>query len=160
LSAPPSGALFALPLLFNLVLRHPSVLPLVHREGADAEARWKQGGADPFDEDATELSKTRAAESCLWEIETLKKHYNPAVASFARAFEQADLSGSDGKVGPSGLAMEGGGMEAVQPYPLKDFMKISYKVLIAQETKKAGRRKQAPTMTYEKPETIFAPIAA
>ena len=36
----------------------------------------------------------------------------------------------------------------------------SEKVLIAQETKKAGRRKQAPTMTYEKPETIFAPLAA
>eukprot|EP00941_MAST-03F_sp_MAST-3F-sp1_P003549 g3549.t1 len=155
LSAPPSGALFVLPLIFNLILRHRGCMPLLHKEGkCDLKS-------DPFDMEAVNLQKTNALESSLWELEALKKHYAPAVASLASVFEQTDLSGPGSQLDvPKGVIMEGSGKDGVVPYPIRDFMKLSYKVLIGQEAKRAGRRKKPPTLTYESHETLFAPLVA
>ena len=63
-----------------------------------------------------------------------------AVASLAAAFTQQ--------------------MRREKPYPLEDFMKISYRSLFAQELKRGGRKKTAPPMTYKPPETLFDSVAA
>jgi U3 small nucleolar RNA-associated protein 19 len=46
-----------------------------------------ENGADPFLETENDPLKTRAAESSLWELATLKNHYCPSVAQLAVLFE-------------------------------------------------------------------------
>lgn len=47
---------------------------------------WDESGYpdDVFDEKETDPMKTRAIESCIWELETQMKHWQPNVATLAR----------------------------------------------------------------------------
>ncbi|KAG0566936.1 hypothetical protein KC19_7G098200 [Ceratodon purpureus] len=89
LSAPPSGALVVIAMIHNLLRRHPSINHLVHRDASsttssDSEAKR---GADPFLEFETDTAKCNALESSLWEIDTLRNHYCPAVSRFVASLE-------------------------------------------------------------------------
>ena len=44
------------------------------------------GGADPFVEAAALPADSRALDSCLWEVESLRSHYAPSVSAVANAF--------------------------------------------------------------------------
>jgi U3 small nucleolar RNA-associated protein 19 len=102
LLAPPSSALFACALVFNLVKRHPTCRVLLRRPRPaaalptssasssssapiDAPAPAPEPrGADPFLAEEDDLAKCNAIESSLWEIKSLTSHYLPHVARLAR----------------------------------------------------------------------------
>lgn len=91
LTAPVGVALWALPFVYNLVKRHPVLLPLLHRErgndGASASRGSDEGWparADPFDADEADPAKANALASSLWEITALAQHTFAPVAHAAR----------------------------------------------------------------------------
>jgi len=76
-----------LPMIFdfitNLLIEHPGLKTMVHKEGATVEFQ-----EDPFLENEEDPFKTRALESTLWEIKTLQKHPVPAIAAHAQFIER------------------------------------------------------------------------
>ncbi|KAL6652156.1 hypothetical protein ACP70R_011081 [Stipagrostis hirtigluma subsp. patula] len=94
LSVPPAGALIIIALIHNLLRRHPSINFLVHWEvdendsNATVEANQpKKIGADPFNNEEADPAKSGAMRSSLWEIDTLRHHYSPAVSRFVVSLE-------------------------------------------------------------------------
>ncbi|XP_003461208.1 nucleolar complex protein 4 homolog [Cavia porcellus] len=83
LTAPPEALLMVLPFICNLLRRHPACRVLVHRPGG-AEL-----DADPYDPEEADPAKSRALESCLWELQTLQQHYHPEVSRAASVINQA-----------------------------------------------------------------------
>jgi U3 small nucleolar RNA-associated protein 19 len=53
--------------------------------GKDKLEVWE--GKDPFLMEEVDLKKTNSMESSLWEIETLKNHWNPKVSNFVQEFK-------------------------------------------------------------------------
>ncbi|CAF2038246.1 protein NUCLEOLAR COMPLEX ASSOCIATED 4 [Brassica napus] len=103
LSVPPSGSLVITALIYNLLRRHPTINHLVHQEPvenaneANSEAEEdnessrpktnKKLGIDYFNNQETDLKKTGAMRSSLWEIDTLRHHYCPPVSRFVSSLE-------------------------------------------------------------------------
>lgn len=111
ISVPPSGALVIIALVHNLLRRHPSINCLVNRGGggatvkddpeteqrvadgvddtatASADKSVKKPGVDPFDNEQSDPIKSNAMRSSLWEIDTLRHHYCPAVSRFVLSLE-------------------------------------------------------------------------
>eukprot|EP00339_Tiarina_fusa_P001079 CAMPEP_0117052680 /NCGR_PEP_ID=MMETSP0472-20121206/36421_1 /TAXON_ID=693140 ORGANISM="Tiarina fusus, Strain LIS" /NCGR_SAMPLE_ID=MMETSP0472 /ASSEMBLY_ACC=CAM_ASM_000603 /LENGTH=543 /DNA_ID=CAMNT_0004767413 /DNA_START=23 /DNA_END=1654 /DNA_ORIENTATION=+ len=78
LSGPPSGALFVLALVSNLLRKHPECSGLVHRKEADeVEDSFLPNENDPVE--------SRALQSSLWELAVLERHYHPAVVTLAKS---------------------------------------------------------------------------
>ncbi|KAJ3276866.1 hypothetical protein HDV01_002921 [Terramyces sp. JEL0728] len=98
LGAPPPAIIMILPLIYNLFRLHPSSLVLIHREN-------DENIEDPYLFDKLDPNDSRAAESCLWELELLKNHYYPTVSTLAHIFQ-------DSLAKPS--------------YDLEDFLDYSY----------------------------------
>ncbi|KAI9996786.1 hypothetical protein PInf_000048 [Phytophthora infestans] len=117
LTAEPGAILFIIPMVYNLILRHKECLQLIHRTGAftaaekaakrreelssgsavDAAAKKLSNektemvlkdGHDPFINDELDPIKCNALQSSLWELYTMKHHYNADVALKARMFEE------------------------------------------------------------------------
>ncbi|KAF4323400.1 hypothetical protein BBO99_00003148 [Phytophthora kernoviae] len=117
LTAEPGAIMFIIPMVYNLILRHKECLQLIHRTGAftvaekaskrreelssgsavDAAAKKLSGknteivlknGHDPFVSDELDPIKCNALQSSLWELNTMKHHYNAEVALKARMFEE------------------------------------------------------------------------
>uniref|UniRef100_UPI00398F0D3C nucleolar complex protein 4 homolog isoform X2 n=1 Tax=Pristiophorus japonicus TaxID=55135 RepID=UPI00398F0D3C len=84
LTAPPQALLMVIPLICNLIRRHPSCKALVHRPGETQDL-----AADPYIMDEEDPTKCRAMESSLWELQTLQKHYHPDVANAAATINKA-----------------------------------------------------------------------
>uniref|UniRef100_A0A663MDV1 Nucleolar complex associated 4 homolog n=1 Tax=Athene cunicularia TaxID=194338 RepID=A0A663MDV1_ATHCN len=94
LTAPPEALLMVLPFICNLFRRHPACNVLVHRpNGPEGMSE------DPYIMEEEDPSKSRALESCLWEIRSLQNHYHPDVAKAAAVLNQSlseiedDISG-------------------------------------------------------------------
>ncbi|KAK1424074.1 hypothetical protein QVD17_19386 [Tagetes erecta] len=90
LTAPPSGGLVIIALIHNLLRRHPSINCLVHQEENDQTAKDEtiiKPGIDLFNNEETDLLKTNAMRSSLWEIDTLRHHYCPPVSRFVLSLE-------------------------------------------------------------------------
>ena len=89
LRASPAGALVCLAFAHNLLRRHPPCLVLLHNPGArGADAR-----EDPFRELAADPAESRALESSLWEVATLRAgHYAPDVVRFCGLFRGKDFA--------------------------------------------------------------------
>uniref|UniRef100_J3M0S6 CCAAT-binding factor domain-containing protein n=1 Tax=Oryza brachyantha TaxID=4533 RepID=J3M0S6_ORYBR len=94
LSAPPAGVLIIIALIHNLLRRHPSINFLVHWEidANDSETakdanQSKKVGTDPFNNEEADPAKSGAMRSSLWEIDTLRHHYSPAVSRFVASLE-------------------------------------------------------------------------
>lgn len=117
LTAEPGAILFIIPMVYNLILRHKECLQLIHRTGAftaaekaanrreelssgtavDAAAKKLSNektelvlkdGHDPFVNDELDPIKCNALQSSLYELYTMKHHYNADVALKARMFEE------------------------------------------------------------------------
>ncbi|BFI23924.1 U3 small nucleolar RNA-associated protein 19 [Marchantia polymorpha subsp. ruderalis] len=160
LSAPPSGSIVVIALIHNILRRHPSVNCLVHRDSSQATtiAAVKDGanvegitaeeksdkavdgklGADPFRADESDTAKCDALQSSLWEIDTLRRHYCPAVSRFVESLE-TDLT-----VRAKTTEMS-----------ISDFSSTSYATIFNEEV---GRRlKAVPLAFYHTvPSTLFA----
>ncbi|XP_064987752.1 protein NUCLEOLAR COMPLEX ASSOCIATED 4-like isoform X2 [Musa acuminata AAA Group] len=110
LAVPPSGALIIIAVIHNLLRRHPAINFLVHqpigdendrgtsvednRSGEDARESDNGNinlstklGTDPFNIQECDPAKSNAMRSSLWEIETLRHHYTPAVSRFVASLE-------------------------------------------------------------------------
>lgn len=156
LSVPPSGALIIIALVHNLLRRHPSINCLVHRESAedkiseekvvgdkeistaDVNASKEEQGIDLFRDEECNPLKSNAMRSSLWEIDTLRHHYSPAVSRFVSSLE-IDLTV---RAKTSEVA-------------IKDFSSASYATIFADEMRR--RVKQVP-MAFHKviPTSLFS----
>ncbi|CAH2051474.1 unnamed protein product [Thlaspi arvense] len=92
LSVPPSGSLVITALINNLMRRHPTINHLVHQEPVDNDDEAnpktsKKLGIDSFNNQESDLKKTGAMRSSLWEIDTLRHHYCPPVSRFVSSLE-------------------------------------------------------------------------
>lgn len=117
LVAEPGAIMFIIPMVYNLILRHKECLQLIHRTGSstaaekalkrrmelssgnavDAAAKKLSGeaiqialkdGHDPFVSDEQDPLQCNALQSSLWELHTMKQHYNAEVALKANLFEE------------------------------------------------------------------------
>ena len=79
LTAPIDALTIIIPFIANMLIRYKDMVSsMINRpEIADLTT-------DPFDNDETDLSKTNAMESALWELKTLQNHWHPKVASAAQ----------------------------------------------------------------------------
>jgi hypothetical protein len=60
--SPPQGIVAILPIVYNLLKRHPTGMQIIHRPDT------LPGHSDPFDAEETDPLDTRALESSLWEL--------------------------------------------------------------------------------------------
>ena len=112
LNGPPSGALFVLALVSNLLRKHGECGCLIHRKGKNEDDGLI---TDVFIENIDDdLIHTRALESSLWELTALEKHYHPAVSTLAKS-----VGTEDDKTTPM--------------YDMEDFIVHTYKSLFEQE---------------------------
>ncbi|RUS85637.1 hypothetical protein EGW08_006583 [Elysia chlorotica] len=90
LHAPTPALYISLPFIMNLISRHPACEVLLHRSEGPQEF-----DEDPFLPNESDPKKTKALDSCLWELQTLEKHIDPNVADKAkkRKIAETDLSG-------------------------------------------------------------------
>ncbi|KAK9768443.1 Maturation and nuclear export of 40S ribosomal subunits interacting protein [Basidiobolus ranarum] len=129
LSAPPAGIIIIVPMIYNLLKRHPSTMVLIHR----ADDQMDSAEVDPYRFSEADPLESQAMSSSLWEIETLKDHYFPNVSSLAKIF-------SDKFNKPS--------------YNSEDFLDHTYTTLIAAEL---GRKmKKAPALAIEGSGALFS----
>ena len=129
-NAPPSGALFVLALVSNLLRKHGECACIIHREIDDME--------DPYDADEKDPAKSKAIESCLWELNALEKHYHPAVSGMAK-----------------GCGMEDD--KTTLYHDMDQFLVHTYKSLFEQERKRGNnKRKSKIPLTFHKPKGLFA----
>lgn len=152
LSAPPSGSLLVIAIIHNLLRRHPSINCLVDWQEIDENEAFKTAedenivksgvtiakpGADPFMSEEKDTSKCKALQSSLWEIETLRQHYCPAVSRFVASLE-------------NDLTVRAKTTEVA----VQDFSSGSYGTIFSEEV---GRRiKQVPLAFYKTvPSTLF-----
>lgn len=142
LSGPPSGGLFVLALVSNLLRKHGECACLIHRRGKDEDGGLIE---DVFVEDVSDLMKTRALESSLWELGALEKHYHPAISTLAKS-----IGNEDDKTTPL--------------HDMEDFMVHTYKSLFEQEKKRLGNggtggKKKGGigkvSLTFVEPEGLF-----
>jgi U3 small nucleolar RNA-associated protein 19 len=109
---------------------------MLHREGTTEELdRWRKDGVvDPFDPEEEDPLETGAIDSCLWELETLRGHWQPNVATLARILGEQFTKAS---------------------YGLEDFLDHSYGSMFAAEMKKNVNSERPPVVEFEVPKRIF-----
>ncbi|XP_071496905.1 nucleolar complex protein 4 homolog [Diadema antillarum] len=83
LTAPPQALLMIVPFVCNLLMRHPSCKVLIHRPDGPREV-----SGDPYRMEEPDPAKSRALESSLWELQTLRSHYHPGVSNSAASLER------------------------------------------------------------------------
>ncbi|KAK3205704.1 hypothetical protein Dsin_019750 [Dipteronia sinensis] len=162
LLVPPSGALVIIALIHNLLRRHPSINCLVHREdgygteedGSKAEKEIvdtadeseetvtnkssRKPGIDHFNNEEINPVKSNAMRSSLWEIDTLRHHYCPAVSRFVLSLEN-DLTVR----------------AKTTEINVKDFSSGSYATIFREEIRR--RVKQVPLAFYKMtPTSLFS----
>lgn len=130
LNAPPSGSLFVLALVSNLLRKHPECACLVHRQTAEL--------VDTYDATESDPAKCGAIDSSLWELNALERHYHPAVSSMAKACGTED--------------------EKTILHDLDAFLLHTYKSLFDQERKSlsnSNNRKRKTPLAFKEPSSLF-----
>lgn len=138
LSAPPAGALVVIAMIHNLLRRHPSINHLVQGDTAAITTLEAKRGADPFLSSETDTAKCNALKSSLWEIDTLRNHYCPAVSRFVASLE-------------TDLTVRAKTTEV----SISDFSSGSYTTIFTEEVSK--RLKAVPLAFYQSiPSSLFS----
>eukprot|EP00842_Homolaphlyctis_polyrhiza_P003115 jgi/Hompol1/3804/HPOL_003357-RA len=109
LFAPPGGIIMILPIIFNILKKHPSSIRLIHTRDSVIEQI-----EDTYNFDEKDPAKCGAETSYLWEIVALKQHALQAVSGLARVFEDS---------------------LAKPPYDIEDFMDHTFKTVTAARMK-------------------------
>lgn len=121
LAAPPGAIVAVVPWIYNQFRKHPGCTFMIHRETRDPELKQKmedEGFEDPFDPEETDVMKTGAIDSSLWEIVQLQDHYHPNVAKICCIISEPFTKNS---------------------YNMEDFLDHSYASLLEAELSKEGR---------------------
>ncbi len=126
LSGPPTGILFVLALVSNLLRKHPECSCLIDRKSKDEMK-------DEFLPQEHDPTKSRALQSSLWELAVLERHYYAPVASLAKSIGTRQES-------------------KAPPHIIEDFTNHTYKSLFDQERKK---RSEKTALTFKEPEALF-----
>ncbi|KAH7889576.1 CBF/Mak21 family-domain-containing protein [Phlebopus sp. FC_14] len=127
LTSPPAAIIMIIPFTYNILKRHPSLMPMIHNP-LDASDSF----IDPFLPDEVNPNTTNAMDSSLWELYSHKYHYDSAVSTLARIFEEAFTK--------PGYAME-------------DFLDHTYGTMIEAEMKR--KIKKEPALAMELVKTPF-----
>ncbi|KAG0454059.1 hypothetical protein HPP92_025363 [Vanilla planifolia] len=160
LSVPPSGDLVIIALINNLLRRHPSINFLIHQQvgdvvngdssvevdestenskgsHADLVVNNVKHGLDLFVYTESDPLKSNAMRSSLWEIDTLRHHYCPAVSRFVASLEN-DLTSR----------------AKTTEMSISDFSSGSYATIFGDEVRR--RIKQCPVAFYRAtPTSLF-----
>jgi len=145
LSSPPAGAIVVIAVIHNLLRRHPTINSLVHRDmgnstlpGVEDQIQADNRGADPFLFSEEDPAKCKALQSSLWEVETLRSHYCPAISRFVSSLE-------------TDLTVRAKTTEVA----ITDFSSASYTTIFTEEVSK--RLKAVPLAFYQTvPTTLFS----
>lgn len=92
LTAPSTSTLPVLTLIQNLLLRHPSITYLIHRDSPSPTTPLPPlNAADPFLMTAP-LDANNIADTSLWELSLLGNHYDSAITSSVKTFSASKLT--------------------------------------------------------------------
>ncbi|EXJ77262.1 hypothetical protein A1O3_10420 [Capronia epimyces CBS 606.96] len=134
LFAPPSAIVAIVPFIYNLLKTYPTTTFMIHRPPYPPYTKFKHNlGNDPFNPTESNPQLTNAIDSSLWELETLRSHYHPTVASIARIISEQFTK---------------------QQYNLEDFLDHGYASLLESDLTK--KDKKPPVVEYKIPRTIFS----
>ncbi|GAA5821486.1 hypothetical protein JCM3770_000595, partial [Rhodotorula araucariae] len=86
LAASPAAIVSVVPFIYNLLKRHPSCMPLIHRSTEGDDYDWSN---DPYDALEPSPTETGALDSSLWELAALQRHYLASVSGLAKVFGEA-----------------------------------------------------------------------
>jgi CBF/Mak21 family len=126
LTAPPASCLFIIALISNLLRNHPEASCLIHR---DTDSLIN----DTFDALTDDPEKANALGSSLWELESLERHYYPAVVTLAKSVGR-DLN--------------------APKHDLEEFLNVTYNTLFEEERGK--RKRQETALAFKKPTKLFS----
>jgi U3 small nucleolar RNA-associated protein 19 len=129
LQSSPAGILTALALCSNWLRRHPETTVLVHAASTTPVD-------DPYDATIDDPSASQAIQSSLWELESLSRHYFPAVVTLAAAVGSPE-------------------QDKVPLLDMEDFYQQSYHNLFEQERKRQRKSKKTP-LTFQPPKGLFS----
>ncbi|RHZ61656.1 hypothetical protein Glove_346g70 [Diversispora epigaea] len=134
LTSPPHGIVIIMPMIYNLIRRHPSCMVLIHRPSDSTSSTSDE--SDPYDFDEPDPMKSNAIDSSLWEMKTLQNHYFPNIATLAKIFQEKFTKIS---------------------YNLEDFLDHTYTSLFETETKRNKSKKNPKklALAFEKPKLVF-----
>ncbi|KAJ1666408.1 Maturation and nuclear export of 40S ribosomal subunits interacting protein [Coemansia sp. RSA 1813] len=135
LSAPPSGAVIAIPMVYNLLKAHPSCMVLIHRmPGFDSETGEQKvtEEIDPYVSTELDPAKCMALQSSLWELATLQHHYYANIATLANIFNEPFHK---------------------PKFVLEDFLDHTYTTFFESDT--ARKPKKAPALATQPPMSLF-----
>ncbi|KAJ3506172.1 hypothetical protein NLJ89_g7014 [Agrocybe chaxingu] len=126
LSAPPAAIVMVIPFTYNILKRHPALMPMIHR------AEYDEASTDPFLPDETDPMKTNAIDSSLWELVSHTQHYHAPVSTMCKIFSEAFTK--------PGYAME-------------DFLDHTYNTLFEAEVNR--KIKKEPPLAMEAKVEVF-----
>ncbi|KAG9297308.1 hypothetical protein G9A89_001997 [Geosiphon pyriformis] len=128
LTSPPHGIVILIPMIYNLIKRHPSCMVLIHctKENSPKDDEYDYNESDPM--------KSGALNSSLWELKTLQEHYYPNVATLAKIFEEQFSKPS---------------------YNLEDFLDHTYATIFSSEVARKPRKNKTPALAFQKPDFLF-----
>lgn len=139
LQAPPGAIVWIVPWVYNQLKQHLPCTFMLHRTFHPGHAIYasnsryeEEGMDDPFDMQQADPMLTAAIDSSLWELETLRTHYHPNVATLAKIM---------------------GEQFTKRDYRLEDFLDHSYASLVDAELGKD--MKKAPVVEWEIPKRII-----
>ncbi|KAF9916077.1 hypothetical protein BX616_004677 [Lobosporangium transversale] len=125
LSSPPASIVIIIPLIYNLLKRHPTCMQLIHGQ-ANGEKN------DLYNHNESDPMKSNALQSSLWEIQTLQNHFAPNVATLAKIFNEQFTKPS---------------------YNLEDFLDHTYTTMFQNEITK--KRKGEASLDIQAPKGLF-----
>ncbi|CAH1757990.1 18946_t:CDS:10, partial [Entrophospora sp. SA101] len=135
LTSPPNGIVIIIPMIYNLIRRHPPCMALIHRPNSinpETDSKEEIIFKDPYDFYEQDPLKSNAIDSSLWELKTLQDHYLPNVAALAKIFQDKFTR---------------------TQYNLEDFLDHTYSTLFNSEINK--KSKKIPALAFEKPSFVF-----
>ncbi|TRM62303.1 CBF/Mak21 family-domain-containing protein [Schizophyllum amplum] len=117
---PPAAIVMVIPFTYNILKRHPKLMPMIHRTDHDGAEQ------DPFLTGEPDPQLTHALASSLWELATHREHYHAGVSTLAKIFSEAFTKPS---------------------YAMEDFLDHTYGTLFETEVKR--RIKKEPALAIE-----------
>lgn len=139
IQAPPGAIVWIIPWTYNQLKQHPPCTFMLHRPHHPGHAIYaanlkyaEEGMDDPFNMSQPDPMLTGAIDSSLWELETLRHHFHPNVATLAKIV---------------------GEQFTKRDYQLEDFLDHSYATLVEAEVGKD--MKKAPVVEWDIPKLII-----
>ncbi|CAG7849953.1 Uncharacterized protein C1604.06c [Serendipita indica DSM 11827] len=128
LSAPPPAIIMIIPFTYNILKRHPSLMPMIHR---DFDPTIE---TDPFLAEEPSPLRTNAISSSLWELNSHRSHYAAPVSTLTQIFSEAFTKPS---------------------YMQEDFLDHTYGTLYTSETKRKITKE--PALNIVASSNLFGP---